>query len=168
MDETPRLKLPLLHASQAQKHVTVNEALVLLDGLAQLSLLSRSAIVPPEGAVDGDCYAVPTGAGEDWTAQDGTVAVCANGGWVHVTPAEGWRAWATDEQREVVFSGGAWSDAPLSASASGAAARFQTIEAEHDLVTGGAHSLGTSIPAKAMVFAVSSRVIDEVIGTATS
>ena len=36
-DVTPHLGLPLLAAGQAQKHVTHNEALTLLDALAQLA-----------------------------------------------------------------------------------------------------------------------------------
>ena len=39
MAETAKLTLPLLEAAQAQKHVTVNEALVRLDAAAHLTLL---------------------------------------------------------------------------------------------------------------------------------
>ena len=42
MADTTNLTLPLLAASQAQKHVTVNEALTRLDGMVQLTLRSRS------------------------------------------------------------------------------------------------------------------------------
>ena len=38
MSETSQLKLPLLQTAQAQKHVTVNEALALLDQLVQMSV----------------------------------------------------------------------------------------------------------------------------------
>ncbi|MCJ2115070.1 DUF2793 domain-containing protein, partial [Methylobacterium sp. J-001] len=38
-DATPRLGLTLIAASQAQKHVTHNEALGLLDALVQLACL---------------------------------------------------------------------------------------------------------------------------------
>lgn len=40
-DETPNLKLPFLLASQAQKHVTHNEAIRALDCLVQTSVLDR-------------------------------------------------------------------------------------------------------------------------------
>ena len=42
MDTSPNLALPYLLANQAQKHVTVNEALRRLDALVQLSVLSAS------------------------------------------------------------------------------------------------------------------------------
>ena len=41
-DSTTNLLLPYLMAAQAQKHVTHNEALRLLDGLVQLLVKSRS------------------------------------------------------------------------------------------------------------------------------
>ena len=47
MGETANLGLPLLQPAQAQKHVTVNEALVRLDAALHLSLLSISTATPP-------------------------------------------------------------------------------------------------------------------------
>ena len=46
-DATPRLGLPYLAAAQAQKHVTMNEALSLLDGLVSTSAVSRSLAAQP-------------------------------------------------------------------------------------------------------------------------
>ena len=46
MTDTSNLTLPLLAAAQAQKHVTVNEALQRLDGVVQLTLRSRSEATP--------------------------------------------------------------------------------------------------------------------------
>jgi hypothetical protein len=43
--ETPHLQLPYILASQAQKRVTHNEALRILDGLVQLSVRDLSAPV---------------------------------------------------------------------------------------------------------------------------
>ena len=53
-DSTTNLLLPYLMAAQAQKHVTHNEALRLLDGLVQLSVRSLSEIAPPASPADGD------------------------------------------------------------------------------------------------------------------
>ena len=41
-DNTTHLLLPYILASQAQKHVTHNEALRLLDAMVQLSVLDRT------------------------------------------------------------------------------------------------------------------------------
>jgi len=61
MVETTQFKLPLVDAAQAQKHVTVNEALARLDTAAQLRLVSISVTVPPVTAGDGVAYYVPSG-----------------------------------------------------------------------------------------------------------
>jgi hypothetical protein len=46
MSETANLRLPLVQAAQAQKHVTVNEALLRLDAMSRLLLQSRALAVP--------------------------------------------------------------------------------------------------------------------------
>lgn len=69
-DSTPCLHLPLLLENQAQKHVTLNEALLMLDALVQLRVISRSIPMQPSAPIDGDRYIVPSGAmGETWEAQ---------------------------------------------------------------------------------------------------
>ena len=59
MSETTHLGLPLVQPAQAQKHVTVNEALAKLDGLTQLILSSVTILTPPTSASDGQSYFVP-------------------------------------------------------------------------------------------------------------
>ena len=167
MSETPRLNLPLLLPSQAQKHVTVNEALTRLDGLAQLCLVSRSVVTPPDPVPDGDCYLVPAGATGAWAGQSGSIAIGTNGGWTFVAPGHGWRAFIADEGVPATHADGAWKAGALTCSASGAAARLLTVEFEHDLVPG-TNTTGQGIPADAMVFAVSARVTVAITGSATS
>ena len=62
MSNSANLALPMLQAAQAQKHVTVNEALTILDGAVQLILQATDQTVPPTTPNDGDCYGVPAGA----------------------------------------------------------------------------------------------------------
>ena len=61
-DTSTHLLLPYLLAAQAQKHVTVNEALRLLDGLVQLAVLDRHLTAPPASPADGARYIVASGA----------------------------------------------------------------------------------------------------------
>ena len=53
-DTTTHLLLPYILAAQAQKHVTHNEALRILDGLVQLSVLDRDLTAPPGSPAEGD------------------------------------------------------------------------------------------------------------------
>ena len=75
MADTPNLGLPLLQAAQAQKHVTMNEALVRMDGLGQLSLVSVAVSTPPGVASDGEGYGVPVGATNEWAGHDGEISI---------------------------------------------------------------------------------------------
>ena len=50
------MALPLIDAAQAQKHVTHNEALRLLDALVQLAVESRTLTAPPGSPAEGACY----------------------------------------------------------------------------------------------------------------
>ena len=57
-DTTTHLGLPYLLAAQAQKHVTHNEALRLLDAMVQLSVLDRTRTTPPASPADGNRHLV--------------------------------------------------------------------------------------------------------------
>ena len=62
MTNTSRLGLPVIDAAQAQKHVTDNEALILLDALTQLAVENRTLTTPPGTPADGACYIPAVGA----------------------------------------------------------------------------------------------------------
>lgn len=167
MAETANLALPLVAAAQAQKHITVNEALSVLDGIAQLRLLSRSVVAPP-AASDGQAYFVPTGASGVWSGQDGNVAIYSNGGWIFVAPLPGWRAFIADESVSTLFDGTTWLDGGVSVSGSGAAAGFESLEITHSIGAGSTSITADIIPANTLVFGVTGRVTDDFTGSATS
>ncbi len=108
MTYTPNLSLPEIAAAQAQKHVTHNEALRLLDAAVQPSVLDRDLTSPPAGAADGDRHIVGAGATGDWAGHDGEIAFAADGGWRFLVPREGWIAFAADEGALLCRTGSAW------------------------------------------------------------
>ncbi|MEO1676631.1 MAG: DUF2793 domain-containing protein [Pseudomonadota bacterium] len=166
MDETPNLALPLVQPSQAQKHVTVNEALVRLDAGAQLVLADTGISVPPGSPDEGVCYGVPVGATGAWQGHEGEVAVEDNGGWSFLSPREGWRAWDRASVRGLVHDGSGWRVEGLATAPSGAGARFVTQEALHSVTAGTDNTTALVIPAKSMVFAASARVTSDITGSA--
>ncbi|RMH48628.1 MAG: DUF2793 domain-containing protein [Alphaproteobacteria bacterium] len=105
---TPNLALPYIAAAQAQKHVTHNAALDLLDGLVQLSVKDRDLAAPPASPAEGDRYIVGSGATDAWTGWDGDVALFSGGAWVRLPAREGWRIWVEDEAVLLVFDGTCW------------------------------------------------------------
>ncbi len=107
-DSTTHLLLPYILAAQAQKHVTHNEALRILDGLVQLSVLDRDLTAPPGSPADGDRYIVATGATGDWAGWDLNVALWTDGAWLRLPPRTGWRAWVEDEGLLLIYDGAGW------------------------------------------------------------
>lgn len=165
MSETANLSLPLLEAAQAQKHVTVNEALARLDALVQMTLQSVSLATPPAAALDGQAWGVPTGAVNDWAGQAGMIAIRDNGGWVFAQPQVGWRAWVADQSTLMQHDGGAWGPVFAAVASSGAGLRFRVLEMDHVIAAGGAQATTTCIPSHSMVFGATARVIAPITGT---
>lgn len=107
-DASPVLSLPFILPAQAQKHVTHNEALRLLDVLVQSAVTSRSTPAPPDFPAQGARWIVPSGGTGAFAGQDHAIALHDQGGWVFVPPQPGWRAQVLDEGRAVVFDGSQW------------------------------------------------------------
>ena len=109
MSTTTALQLlPLIEPAQAQKHVTHNEALAVLDVLVQTSATSRTLSAPPAAVVAGACYIVGDNATGDWQGEEGHVAVYSGLYWDFYVPKTGWRVWVESEGTEAVFDGAVW------------------------------------------------------------
>ncbi|MHA6265357.1 DUF2793 domain-containing protein [uncultured Aliiroseovarius sp.] len=107
-DTSTVLSLPLIQPAQAQKHVTHNEAIRLLDILVQLVVNSADDTTPPPGATDGDRHIVPVGATGDWSGKDHDIAFLEAGTWQFVTPQPGWRADVIATAGQMRFDGSQW------------------------------------------------------------
>lgn len=109
-DATANLALPYLAPAQAQKHVTVNDALRRLDAVVQLSVVSATTTAQPGSPVDGAVYILPAGkTGAAWGAMaNEALAYYRDGAWEAITPKEGWIAFVKDTDQLRVFDGAAW------------------------------------------------------------
>lgn len=165
MANTSQFELPLLAGGQAQKNVTVNEALSILDAVAQLRIVSANQFTPPPSVADGEAYAVPANAVGDWADQGGSIAVSCNGGWRFLTPKAGWRAYNVETGTNQLFDGTGWLDSTLAATPSGTATEFRIVEIDHDISAGPTSVTTPVIPNKAQVIGVTARVIQPIIGS---
>jgi hypothetical protein len=105
---TPRLRLPLLTAAQAQKELTHNEALTLLDALASPVVQSVAPATIPASPIAGQCWIIgasPTGL---WSGQANGVACWTEGGWRFVPPFAEMSVWSIADDMIVRFDGSAW------------------------------------------------------------
>lgn|GEM_PF-511742 len=109
-DDSPNLGLPYLAAAQAQKHVTMNEALRRLDALVQPTIETRSLLAEPSAPTDGTAYILPIGkSGTAWAAPAAnSLALWQDGLWTFLTPKIGWQVFARDEKSILAFDGTAW------------------------------------------------------------
>lgn len=89
-DTTPRLALPLLYAGQAQKEITVNEALLRADFLMHGAIETELANPPADPAV-GAVWLVASSPQGAWSGQAGKLAGWSDGGWLFITPQFGMR-----------------------------------------------------------------------------
>ena len=107
-DQSTILSLPYILPSQAQKHVTHNEAIGLLDVIVQLAVKDRSRTVPPPGAVIGDRHIVAGGPTGAWAGQGQRIARYNGSGWEFIAPREGWCAFVVAEAALAYYDGIAW------------------------------------------------------------
>lgn len=107
-DQSTILSLPHILPSQAQKHVTHNEALRLLDVMVQLTVMQRTLAAPPASPALGDRHIVGTAPTGDWAAHQNEIALWNGSAWEFFAPLLGWRAYVADEAAVLVFDGSGW------------------------------------------------------------
>ena len=107
-DTSARLGLPYIAPSQAQKHVTHNEALQRLDALTLLTLEAVEAIDPPVVPGQGALYARAATPQGDWAGQGGQLAYWSGTAWLFLPPSDGWHGWDKGAGVMRVYQGGAW------------------------------------------------------------
>jgi hypothetical protein len=111
--ETGRHRLPLLAVSQAQKEITHNEALVLIDALLHMAVESAVPVAPVLTDADiGKAWiitGVPTGA---WANKAGQIACWIGGGWRFMVPQDGMRVWNKATACHSLYISGQWTTAP--------------------------------------------------------
>ena len=109
-DISNSLSLPFILPNQAQKHVTHNEALQILDVVTQLAVVSDDAQVPPAAPAEGTRYIVGLSATGAWSGHDGEVALFETEGWRFFVPRAGWRAFVIGRETLVAHDGVDWID----------------------------------------------------------
>lgn len=116
MSRTSRLDLPLLLASQSDKHVSYNEAIQTLDLCVQLTVVSRALSDPPTAPKEGDCYLPKPPTTGGWVPFQNQLVAFQNGGWQAVPAKAGWLGWVLDEGIQIRFDGSNWLPVPVVAS----------------------------------------------------
>jgi len=107
-DTSARLAFPLLAAGQAQKEMTVNEALALIDIAVQASAVAGGIDTPPEAPAAGQCWIVGDSPDGAWSGHAGMLAGWTADGWRFATPVEGMAVWVSADIMVWRYIGGTW------------------------------------------------------------
>lgn len=119
MTDTVNLGLPFIEGSQAQKHVTHNEALRILDAAIQIAVLDRTLTAPPSTPADNERHIVAADATGAWSGQANAIATWQDGAWAFVVPKAGWCVWSAADAAIFVYDGAVWGEASGSAGSVG-------------------------------------------------
>lgn len=112
-EATARHGLPLIQPGQAQKEVSHNEALAVLDLLAHPVVEGVGADVPPASPLAGQCWVVggsPSGA---WAGHADALAGWTAGGWRFAAPVPGMMVWTGGANGFARWDGSAWTSGVL-------------------------------------------------------
>jgi len=107
-DISARHGLPYIMPSQAQKHVTHNEALRVLDALVQASVKSRDTSRAPEAPNEGDFYLIGENAQVEFAGYESAIAGYVDGAWMFISPVQGLVLNVEDEAVSLIFRGDEW------------------------------------------------------------
>jgi Protein of unknown function (DUF2793) len=112
MTTTTHLGITLVEQSQAQKEVTVNQALTRIDAILNSGAKSRTTSTPPGSPASGDLYIVGASPSGAWAGQAGQLAYFDQT-WKFIAPNEGVTLWVNDEDLIYSYNGSAWIAAPV-------------------------------------------------------
>lgn len=107
MTATAHMGIVLVEQAQAQKEVTVNEALARIDAVLNTGALDKDLSAPPGSPAAGDVYIIATGATGDWAGHDGDIAYYDQL-WRFISPQEGMGLWVCDEDVPYTYRGALW------------------------------------------------------------
>jgi hypothetical protein len=109
-DISARHGLPYIMPSQAQKHVTHNEALRVLDAVLHASVKARHVARAPENPQEGDFYLIGEDAQAEFAGYEGALAGFVDGAWMFIPPVQGLIVNVEEEAISLIFRGTAWED----------------------------------------------------------
>lgn len=157
MEQTERCALPLLAAGQAQKELTHNEALALIDLALQPVVQEAGRNEPPAAPALGQCWAVgatPTGA---WAGRPLAIAGWTAAGWRFFSCGEGAQAWSLADGCAVRREGNAWRAGALTGASLSIGGR-QVVGAQQPSVPGPTGGTTVDAEARAAIAAVIARL----------
>ncbi len=108
-NNTPRFALPQLFVAQAQKEITHNEALVLVDAALHPVVEAVVSVPPVPSSNDrGKCWLVGANAVGAFLTRENQIALWTGGSWRFLLPTDGMWVWQRNAQSFQYFISQQW------------------------------------------------------------
>jgi hypothetical protein len=98
----------LAEQSQAQKEVTVNEALFRIESVLNAGAVSKSIATRPDNPAPGAVYIIPDNPAWPWTGKTGQIAYWRDSFWSYIIPNRGLLLWVDDEKAHYIYANDGW------------------------------------------------------------
>lgn len=167
MTQTTKLNLPHILPAQAQKEVTHNDALNLLDIFTRPTVLEMDKNTPPGSPVAGDCYVVGNSPTGEFVDHEQEVACYTANGWVFAVPFKWLDVVNETDQSRYVYDGSAWVPMGLIMQNSGEYLRVERLQETLSSLSGASVNTTIQIPDRATVLAVNTRVTTAITGASS-
>ncbi len=158
---SPKLGFEFVAANQSQKHVTVNEALLVLDVVSHVSVVNMTTTSPPASPAIGDAYIVASGASGAWTGFSGDLVFWDGVSWVHVSSSAGFKIVDSSTGRQWIHDGAAFR--LLASAPSGIGFGMHSVE-QVLICSGASVTSDIEIPNRAICVGVTSKVESTITG----
>lgn len=161
MTTSPKLGFDFIAANQSQKHVTANEALLVLDVVSHVSVINMTTTSPPGSPSVGDAYIVASTGSGAWVGLDGDLVFWDGTTWIHVTTSAGFKIVDASTGRQWIHDGTAFR--LLASAPSGIGFGMHSVE--EDLACSGASVTSTIvIPNRGICVGVTTKTLVSVTG----
>lgn len=158
---SPKLGFDFIAANQSQKHVSANEALLILDVVSHVSVVNMTTTSPPGSPAIGDAYIVAAGASGAWVGLSGDLVFWDGTTWIHVTTSAGFKIVDASTGRQWIHDGTAFR--LLASAPSGIGFGMHSVE--QVLTCSGASVTSTiEIPNRSICVGVTSKVATTITG----
>lgn len=107
-----RFALPFLASGQAQKEITHNEALMMIDMLLHIRVEEMGRNIPPDTPIAGQCWIIAAGGAGIWEGLENGLACYTSGGWRFIVPQPGMQISSKDDGRFWIYDGNVWAHCP--------------------------------------------------------
>ncbi len=164
MSNTLKLNLPHILTAQAQKEVTHNDALNLLDIFTRPTVLELAKNAPPVSPSAGDCYIVGASPTDAFAGHEQEIACYTDNGWLFAAPFKWLDVVNEADGTRYIFNGTAWVQYGFIQQDSGEYLRIERLEETITILSGASVDSTLEIPNRATVLAVNTRVTSAITG----